>query len=103
MDHLATPKRLRAAALLNVDMHLMARRFSLLRDMCRQDQPWVCIMQYFIEKDGLMHGTTKINASWWHLVNGSIPLNIRHSVCAKHLVKSWQDALGLFEWAPLSS
>ena len=27
----------------------------------------------------------------------------RHFVCAKHLVKSWQDTIGFFEWPPPSS
>jgi hypothetical protein len=74
-------------------IYLMTPRFSLLRDMCQRHV-----------SDGLMHGKTKINASWWHLVNSSIALNIRRSVCAKkHLVKSWQDTLGSFVWAPPSS
>ena len=33
-DHLATPEQLGAAAVLNLDMCLMTRRFSLQRDMC---------------------------------------------------------------------
>ena len=99
-EHLATPKRLGGVTILNLDMHLMARRFSLLRDMCRQDQPWVCMMQYFIENAGFIHGKTKIKASWWHLLNGSINLKVRHSVCAHHLVRSWKETLSSFEWKP---
>ena len=101
-DHLATPKRLGGAGILNLEMHLMARRFALLRDVCQQDQPWISMMQYFIEHEGLVHGKTKIRASWWSLLNGSIPLKIRHSICVQHLVRSWQDALSLFEWGTLS-
>ena len=101
-DHLATPKRLGGAAILNLEKHLMARRFALLRDICQQDQPWISMMQYFIEHEGLVHGKTKIQASWWSLLNGSIPLKIQHSVCGQHLVRSWQDALSLFEWGPSS-
>ena len=86
---MATPKRLGGATILNLDVHLMAWQFSLLRDMwsdmCRRYQTWICLMQYFMEYEGLMHGITKIHASWWHLLNGSIPLKIRHSKCAHHL------------------
>ena len=55
-------------------MYLMARRFALLRDICQQDQPWISMMQYFIdsEHEGLVHGKTMIQASWWPLFNGCI-------------------------------
>ena len=33
-DHVATSKQLGGVAILNLDVHLMARQFSLLRDMC---------------------------------------------------------------------
>ena len=60
------------------------------------------MMQYFIEHEGLVHGKTKIQASWWSLLNESIPLKIRHFVCGQHSVRLWQDALSLFEWGPSS-
>ena len=43
-DHLATAKWLSGDAILNLEMHLMARGFALLRDMCQQDQPWISMM-----------------------------------------------------------
>ena len=48
-DHLATLKRLGGVAILDLEMHLMARGFALLQDMCQQDQPWIFMMQYFIK------------------------------------------------------
>ena len=38
----------------------------------------------------------------WPLLNGRIPLKNRHSICGQQLVRSWQDALSFFEWAPSS-
>ena len=49
-----------------------------------------------------MHGKTKIQASWWSLLNGSITLKIRHFVCGQQLARSWQDTFSLFEWGPSS-
>ena len=43
-------------------MHLMARKFALLLDICQQDQPWISMMQNFIEHKGSVHGKTKIQA-----------------------------------------
>ena len=63
-DHLATPKRLGGAAILNLEKHLMARRFALLRDICQQDQPWISMMQYFIELEGLVHGKEKLRSQF---------------------------------------
>ena len=37
-------------------MHLMARKFALLRDIWQQDQSWISTMQYFIEHQGLVYG-----------------------------------------------
>ena len=71
-DHLATPKRLGGATILDLEMHLMARNFALLQDICQKGQPWISMMQYFIEHEGLVHGKTKIQASWWPLLNGII-------------------------------
>ena len=58
--HLATPKQLGGATILDLDRHLTTQRFALLRDMYEQDQPWISMMQYFIEHEGLVHGKTKI-------------------------------------------
>ena len=44
LDYLATPKQLGGVAILDLEMHLMARGFALLRDMCQQDQPWISMM-----------------------------------------------------------
>ena len=80
-------------------MHMMARRFALLGDMCKPDHP---MMLYFIEHEGLMHEKTKIQASWWPLLNGCIPLKIQNSIDGQQLVMPWQDLLSFFEWAPSS-
>ena len=31
-----------------------------------------------------------------------VKVKIQHSICGQHLVRSWQDALSLFEWGPSS-
>ena len=61
-DYLATPKRLGGASILDLEMHLMARRFALLRDIWQQNQPWISILQYFIEHEGLAQVKTNIQA-----------------------------------------
>ena len=101
-NHLATPKRLGGTGILNLSKHMMARRFSLLQDMCSKSQPWISIAQYFIENKGLTHGRTKIEASWWQLLNGCISLRISGSTCVQHLATSWQEALLLCVWKPSS-
>ena len=58
------------------------------------------MMLYFIEHERLVHGKTKIQASWRPLLDGYIPLKIQYSVCAQQLVRSWQDALSIFRRAP---
>ena len=61
------------------------------------------MMQYFIEREGLVSGKTKIQALWWTLLNGFIPLKIQDFECAQQLVRYCQDALYFFEWAPSSN
>ena len=79
---MATPKQLGGAAILNLEMHLMAHRFPLLRDMCQQYKLQISMMQYFIEHDRLVIGKTKIQAPWWTLLHVCIPLKIQHFECA---------------------
>ena len=62
-NHLATPKRLRGTGILNLSKLMMAHTFSLLQDMCSNSQPWISIVQYFIENNNLTHGRTMIKAS----------------------------------------
>ena len=77
------------------EIHSMSHIFALLRDMCKQYQQCISLMQYFTEHEGWVHGKTKIQASWRWLVNGCIPLKIQHFVCAQQLVRFWQDAFVL--------
>ena len=61
--------------------------------MCQQDQPWISMIQYFIEhSEGLVNGITKFQASWLPLLSGCIPLKIQQFVYAQQMVRSWQDA-----------
>ena len=66
-DHLAIPKWSRVVALLYLEMHMVAYRFALLWYLCQQYKPWRSMMEYFIEHEilRLVHGKTKIQASWW--------------------------------------
>ena len=43
-DHFSIFKCLGGVAILFLKMHLMARRFAVLRDMCEQDQPWISMI-----------------------------------------------------------
>ena len=57
---------------LDISPYIMARGFSLLQDICSKSQPWISIVQYSIENNGLTHETTtikvllsgKLNRSW---------------------------------------
>ena len=100
-SHICTPKRLGGAALLNLEDHMIARRFSLLKGMCLGSQPWGEIMCYFVEKVGIQHGKTKITTSWWHVINSTRPFKCPDSLMVQHLVLSWQKCLKLFNWKPL--
>ena len=48
-NHLAIPKILRGARILDLSMCVPTRRFSLLQDMGSDLQPWISIVQYFLE------------------------------------------------------
>jgi hypothetical protein len=39
--HVCTPKHLGGTGSLNLEDHMVARRFSLLKEMCSVSQPWV--------------------------------------------------------------
>ena len=71
--------------------------------MCSYSQPWISIVQYFIENKGLTHRRTTIKASWWQLPNECISLKITSSSCVRNLIISWQEALLLCVWKPSPS
>ena len=98
--HICTPKHLGGAGLLNLEDHLVARRFSLLKEMCSGSQPWAEIICYFVEKVGIQHGKTKIRTSWWHVINSTRSFRCSQSTIVQHLVVSWQKSLKLFNWKP---
>ena len=49
-NNICTPKRL-GVALLNLEDHMVARRFNLLKGMCIGTQPWAEIISYFVENE----------------------------------------------------
>ena len=53
-------------------MHMMARIFMILKNMCFNPQLWIYIVYYFIENKGVAHERTIIKVSHSQLLNGSI-------------------------------
>ena len=53
MEQYLYPKIVRGAALLNLEYHMVAQRFNLLKGMYIGTQPWVEIISYFVEKVGI--------------------------------------------------
>ncbi|MCO5549418.1 hypothetical protein L7F22_024322 [Adiantum nelumboides] len=98
--HITCPKRLGGAALFDVWIHLLARRWSLLQAMCIDSQPWMDMSIALLEHVGIWYGKTQIAASWWNVVNGSQPVRVSASPLLDHLVKSWQEVLGYTSWRP---
>ena len=98
--HICTLKHLGGASLLNLEDHMVARRFSLLKGMCSGFQPWAEIICYFVEKVGIQCGRTNIATSWWHIINSTRSFKCSESYIVQHLVVSWQRCLKLFNWKP---
>ena len=92
-NHLATLKLLGGVGILDLPIHMMARRFSLLQDIFSSLQPWISIIRYFVENKGLTHGRTMIMTSCWQILIGCISLKIPGPSCVQHVVISWQEAL----------
>ncbi|MCO5594133.1 hypothetical protein L7F22_048154 [Adiantum nelumboides] len=102
--HISTPKRMGGVAILDLWMHMLARRWSLLQDMCLSSmQPWVSIAEYFICQTGLPYGKTKIDAPWWHIVNAQQAFKCKQSSTLTSLVISWQEVLKIAHWKPTST
>ena len=99
-NNICTPKRLGGVALLNLEDHMVARRFNLLKGMCIGTQPWAEIIRYFVEKVGIYHGKTRISTSWWHVINSTRVFKCSESIMVQQLVLSWQRCLELFHWSP---
>ncbi|MCO5597147.1 hypothetical protein L7F22_051222 [Adiantum nelumboides] len=97
---ISTPKRLGGAALLDVWVHLLARRWTLLQAMCVDSQPWIDMVIAFLEDVGIVQGKTRIAASWWDVVNASQSVCVSASSLLDHLVKSWQEVLRFTSWKP---
>lgn len=76
------------AALLDVRLHMVARRWALFQDMCLQKQPWAFMARDLIELEGLSHGRTRVQASWWDIVNAAHPVRIRSSHILSHILLS---------------
>ena len=56
---------LSGATMLDISMHIRARKFSSLPDMiCLDSQPWISIVQYFIKNEGITNRRTMIKESW---------------------------------------
>ena len=102
-DHLCTPKRLGGPALLNQYEHMAACRFSFLVAMFKDDQPWIEMTKSFIEKVGIRQGkaTTRIECSWWNVVNLDGQMRCIGSIVVNPLVASWKSYLEFCHWSPL--
>ena len=64
----SNPQVLRGHGILNLSIHMMAHRFSLLQDMCSDSHSWISIVQYFIENKGLTHGGQQLRhhgSNYW--------------------------------------
>ncbi|MCO5583244.1 hypothetical protein L7F22_037153 [Adiantum nelumboides] len=92
--HITCPKRLGGAALLDVSINLLARRWSLLQAMCIDSKPWIDMSIALLEHVGIWYGKTRIATSWWDVVNGSQPVRVSASLLLDYLAKSWQEVLG---------
>ena len=57
-NHLATLRCLGKATILDLSIHMMAHRVSLLQDTCLESQSWISIVQYFIDNEGVTHERT---------------------------------------------
>lgn len=101
--HITTPKRLGGAALLDVWVHLIARRWTLLQAMCVDSQPWIDMIIAFLEDVGIVQGKTRIAAPWWDVLNASQSVRVSASPLLDHLVKSWQEVLRFTSWKPPDS
>ena len=82
-------KRLGGVALLNLEDHMVAQRFNLLKGMCIGTQPWAKKNGYFVENVGIYHGKTRMAPSWWHVVNSTRSFKSSESIIVQHLVLSW--------------
>ncbi|MCO5603299.1 hypothetical protein L7F22_057448 [Adiantum nelumboides] len=98
--HITCPKRLGGAALLDVWIHFLACKWSLLQAMFIDSQPWIDMSIALLEHVGISYGKTRIAASWWDVVNGSQPVRVSASPLLDHLVQSWQEVLGYTSWRP---
>ena len=89
-NNICIPKQLGGATLLNLEDHMVAQRFNLLKGMCIGTQPWAKIIGYFVEKVRIYHGKTRITSSWWHVVNDTHSFKCSESIMVQQLVLSWQ-------------
>ena len=89
MEQYMYPKRLGRATLLNLEDHMVAQRFNLLKGMCIGTQPWAKKNGYFVENVGIYHGKTRMAPSWWHVVNSTRSFKSSESIIVQHLVLSW--------------
>ena len=58
--------------------------------MLEEQPPWIEILIYFFEKEGIMHEKTKIVTSWWHVVNSDRQIKHARSLTTQHLLAAWQ-------------
>ena len=79
--------QLGGATILDLEMHLMAHKFALLRDMCQQDQPWITMMQYFVDHEELVLRKQRFKHHGGHYSMDTLFLYIyQHFVCRQRLV-----------------
>ena len=89
------PKMLGGTTLLNLEDHMVARGFNLLRGMCICTEPWVEIICPFVEKLGIYHGKTINNLYGGMLLNNAQAFKCLESIMVQQLVLSRQQRLKL--------
>ena len=82
--------------------NMIALRWMLFHAMCLGSQPLVLIVHFFFEHMEIVHGNTRIQASWWHILNGSQVVKLQSSSLLTHIVSSWKFVLRKASWSPIS-
>ena len=96
-DHVCNLKGLGGTSILNLYEHMVARRFTFIRFMFEDVQPWTEMVAYFIENNGIKLGNMKVEANWWNVINSDRDVKCAGSMIVNHLLTSWKSMLDFVE------